>query len=381
MGARQLRILCVIDHFGAGGAQRQLSELASGLAVRGHHVEVFLYHPRHDFFLPPVLQAGVSVHTCDRSEVGVVGVARRLTALARRTAPDVILTYLDMPSLLVELVRPLIRGVTLVVSERASHMNDRSAFRGAIRRLPHNLADHVVSNSYAQADWLRARAWLKTEVSVIYNGVPVQEFDPTPRVPNEPSKLRLLGIGRIGPEKNLVNLVRGLDLAGRELGTVPRVDWVGSQDGRTSGLQYRSRLDRVLADHPAVSDRWRFLGRRADIAALLSGHDALVHPAFHEGLPNVVCEALAAGRPVLASDRCDHPHLLGEGRRGLLFDPESPSDIARSIVDMARWPDARWRDASRDARSFAEQNLGTDRMIDAYERLFLTLRDGDGARE
>jgi len=48
-------------------------------------------------------------------------------------------------------------------------------------------------------------------------------------------------------------------------------------------------------------------------------HDAFVHPSFYEGMPNVVCEALAAGLPVLVSDVCDHPLLVEKGVQGFLF--------------------------------------------------------------
>ena len=45
-----MKVLLIIDHFGAGGAQRQMVELACGLQRRGHAVEMFVYFPRYDFF-------------------------------------------------------------------------------------------------------------------------------------------------------------------------------------------------------------------------------------------------------------------------------------------------------------------------------------------
>jgi glycosyltransferase involved in cell wall biosynthesis len=64
-------------------------------------------------------------------------------------------------------------------------------------------------------------------------------------------------------------------------------------------------------------------------------HDALIHPSLYEGLPNAVCEALAAGLPVLISNVCDHPLLVVEGERGFLFDPSDPLSIAMSIERAA----------------------------------------------
>src|SRR5690606_21739605 len=95
----------------------------------------------------------------------------------------------------------------------------------------------------------------------------------------------------------------------------------------------KAEVDAALAAE-GVADRWRWLGRREDVPELMRAHDALVHPAFFEGLPNAVCEALASGLPVLASRVCDHPRLVGEDR-GLLFDPGSPEDIAAALERFA----------------------------------------------
>jgi len=58
-----MRLLLVIDHLGLGGAQRQIVELACGLAARGHTVELFTYFPQHEFFLRRVLEEGIAVHS------------------------------------------------------------------------------------------------------------------------------------------------------------------------------------------------------------------------------------------------------------------------------------------------------------------------------
>jgi len=110
---------------------------------------------------------------------------------------------------------------------------------------------------------------------------------------------------------------------------------------------------------------------------LLRRHDALIHPSFYEGLPNVVCEALATGIPVLASAVCDHPLLVAEGERGFLFDPESPQSIAAAITRFTALSVADRRRFSRNAREYAEANLGVEKMVGAYESLFMQLLRGE----
>jgi glycosyltransferase involved in cell wall biosynthesis len=129
-------------------------------------------------------------------------------------------------------------------------------------------------------------------------------------------------------------------------------------------------VDSLLDDLPEIKKRWRWLGLRSDIPQLLSDYHALIHPSFYEGLPNVVCEALSAGRPVLASNVCDHSLLVKDGERGFLFNPEEPKDIADAIARAAELGEMGWKNLSRSAREYAEENLDVERMIDAYEDLF-----------
>ena len=52
---------------------------------------------------------------------------------------------------------------------------------------------------------------------------------------NHGERLRLVAVGRVGPEKNALNLIRGLVLFHREAGYIPEVSWVGERDGGRAG--------------------------------------------------------------------------------------------------------------------------------------------------
>jgi glycosyltransferase involved in cell wall biosynthesis len=86
-------------------------------------------------------------------------------------------------------------------------------------------------------------------------------------------------------------------------------------------------------------------------------------------LPNAVCEALATGIPVLASNVCDHPLLVADGERGFLFDPESAHSIAAAIAKFAALSEEQRRMFSLNARAYAVANLSVHKMVSAYERL------------
>lgn len=370
-----LSILCVIDHLGSGGAQRQMAALACALKRGGHSVEVFLYFPNERFFRKSIDACGIMVHEFSKGRGFSLGVLKALSGLIRRQMFDVVLSYLNTPNVYVELSRLIARGPKLVVSERSSHHADRSRFGAAVRRRLHMLADHVVTNSHAQAKWLLGKPWLDGKVSCIYNGLDLHSFDPQPLPETNEAGLTLLGVGRVGPEKNQLNLIQAMCLLQDNGRPVPHVSWAGRLDGSSRGQVYFARIQELLAKRPDVAARWSWLGERSDIAQLLAEHQALIHPSLYEGLPNVVCEAMAAARPVLVSRVCDHPVLVEEGQRGFLFDPADPRAIAQAIDRFGSLPHSERLVLARNARAHADENLGVSAMASAYEALFIRLLD------
>jgi glycosyltransferase involved in cell wall biosynthesis len=376
-----MKLLLVIDHLGLGGAQRQIVELACGLARRGHTVELFNYFPQHDFFLRRVSEQGIAVHSYRKGEGFSLGVVGAIASLLRRRDFDVVLSFLNNPNIYAEIASLASRKARLVVCERSSNHGDLSRLAARGRRLLHVFADHVVANSEAHADWLRKKWWLRTKVSCIYNGLDLQALVPAQRVPRTGSQLRLLAVGRVCPEKNLLNLIAALRSFHRKHGYVPELSWAGKKDTSDGGHRNVAQVEELLQSLPEISARWHWLGEQFDMPDLLRRHDMLIHASLYEGLPNAVCEALAAGLPVLVSDVCDHGRLVADGERGFLFDPNDPQSIAGSIEKAVALDVEAWLSLSRNARSYAESHLGMTKMVDSYERLFLDLiAPGAGVR-
>jgi len=122
-------------------------------------------------------------------------------------------------------------------------------------------------------------------------------------------------------------------------------------------------------ERSGLSGQWEWLDQRTDIAELFGRHDVLVHPSYGEGLPNVVCEAMACGRPVILSDVLDHPRLVTDGVNGYLFDWRDPAQLADKIKAFGELaPDERRRMGER-GRAFAEKNLSLARYVGEYDEL------------
>ncbi|MDR7543851.1 MAG: glycosyltransferase [Armatimonadota bacterium] len=92
------------------------------------------------------------------------------------------------------------------------------------------------------------------------------------------------------------------------------------------------------AHRRALQERVRFLGTRDDVSRLLGASDVVVVPSLWESLPRVVLEAMAVGRPVVASAVGGIPEAVSDGETGLLVPAGDPGRLASAVTDLLRSP-------------------------------------------
>ena len=214
---QDMKILCVIDSLGSGGAQRQMVNLASGLKAKGHHVELFIYHPGSDFYRSIINQAAITLTELTHVSGFSFRVVLSLARLLRKGRFDVLISFLPSPnvySVFASLCS--FSKVNLIVSERSSSDDYVSTAMLILRRGLYARAQGIVVNSFDQAAVLNRYPWLKSKISVIYNGY---NFDC--KVPNflsfSKSELSLIVVGRITSVKNGVRLLHALLLLKKEM--------------------------------------------------------------------------------------------------------------------------------------------------------------------
>jgi glycosyltransferase involved in cell wall biosynthesis len=368
-----LKLLFVIDHFGSGGAQRQMVNLALVLARRGHAIEFLVYYPEFDFFRTSIDEAHLTVHEVPKTGrlgLAVVGGLRQLIAARDYSA---VLAFMETPGVYAELACLGQRRTPLVVSERVDPPSGSSGMGLRTRSWLHRRADRIVANSHACGqEWSRRFPSLAGRVEVIWNGVDLQRFSPCKSPGRHGERLAVVAIGTLVPRKNAHGLVAAMVELKRRGHALPRLTWFGKTDNTAEGVRYRSQLEESITA-AGLSNDWVWADECTDVERVLGEADLLVHASFREGLSNVICEALAAGCPVLAADVGDNRLLIGDDERGALFDPADVVGLAdclagfqqRSVDDRSVLRQA--------ARSFAERELGLDRYVDRYETLFESL--------
>lgn len=369
-----MKILFVIDSLGSGGAQRQMVTLALALSERGHHVEFFIYYPEYHF-LPLLEQANIVVRLHKKPSRFSIAPVIALWRILKSGLFNVVLAFLNTPCVYAEIACLPFRNVKLIVSERSSYPVGNLKVGRILQQQMHRLANWITVNSHHQRKRMEQEfPWMKGKILTIYNGYDLDKFRPLPYSPSHRQVLNLIAISSVSFNKNSLNLAKALKICRDQHNLTVNLDWVGTQQVSNEGMRPSEETDAFLKN-TGLADQWQWLGVRTNIPQLIALRDALIHPSYLEGLPNVVCEALACGRPVLASKVCDHPLLVTEGVSGFLFDPTSPEDIARVILAFSRQSIQERLTMAENARRYAEVHLSIARYADEYENLLRELTE------
>lgn len=224
-------------------------------------------------------------------------------------------------------------GLPLVVTAQGERTMDaeqiyqRSPFMNDLLRELLREADRITACSRNTLDDIEAFYGqpLGERASVVYNGISLAEFDQTP-APIPQARPFILGIGRHVPQKGFDVLLRAFAQA-----DLPSHDLVLAGDGPE-----RPRL-MELARELGVDGRVRFPGKadRAMAVSLFKSCEFFVLPSRQEPMGIVNLEAMAAGKPVIASRVGGVPEIVADGETGILVEPENPEALAAVIRRLA----------------------------------------------
>ena len=186
---------------------------------------------------------------------------------------------------------------------------------------------HLIGNTRDIVDYLVREGWPAERAHYVPNFVTSDRADPVSRadLATPDGVPVLLCLGRL-------HINKGYDVAIRALARVPDAHlWLAGEG------ELRHRLH-ALAEREGVGARVRFLGWRRDVPALFAAADILCCPSRHEPLGNVVIEAWAQGKPVVAA-RAEGPGvLIAHGQNGLLSDIEDWNGLAENLNTVIKTP-------------------------------------------
>lgn len=350
------KVLCFTDSLGAGGAQRQLVGLAVMLQEKGYDVKVCTYY-EIDFYKSYLDENHVPNVFIPNASSG----KKRILAVKnffKKESPDWVIAYQETPSLIACAAKLLGCNYKLIVSERntTQHvgMNER------VRFFLYRWADAIVPNSYAQERWLiEHHSWMKPKLQTITNFVDTDKFVPVEHMRRDIPEI--LVAASIWASKNTLGLIKAISII-KEKNIKCHFSWYGKSE---SNIDYYNQCDELI-NKLCLNDYIDLLPKTQEIHAKYQEADYFCLPSFYEGTPNVLCEAISCGLPVMVSDVCDNPMYALPDINGVLFDPNNPKDMADKIASLLGQNEDQYNKYRINSRKIAEEKLSRKTFVDKY---------------
>ncbi len=363
-----VRILYIIGQLSTGGAELQLIQLATHVD-RARFTPIVCALSECVPHASELQAAGIQVITLPRKMDPDLTRLWRLPRLVRRCQPHLIHSYLFVANAWARLVGRFL-GLPVVISERNTLIQKPRGQRIVDRALA-GWASLMIANSQAGARLAIARHEIAPDkVVTIHNGIALERFA---RTRDRVEVRRELGLGpadpvvgivaRLSQQKDHATLMRAMAHVIEEMPSA-RLLCVG--DG-----PLRSELQELAADlglgHATI-----FAGTRSDVPDLLAAMDVVVLSSRWEGLPNTLMEAMAASRPVVATQVGGIPELVCDGETGLLVPPANLCALAGAILRLLGNAGAAHLMGLR-GRMRVERDFRLDKMVAATEAAYETL--------
>lgn len=387
-----MRVLEFVTNFCVGGTERQFVNLVDGLRRRDVDVHLACFDRegplRAELHRPdlPDLPLGEYRVRSLRSPATAWQLAA-LTRYLRRHRIDVVHTTGLYPNVFGVLAARLAGTPAVVSSVRdMGHMWSPTLLQA--QRFCSRFADAVVTNAEAVARRLRAEGYPGEKLEVIHNGLAAPPDDgfgasgPPVSLREElgiPPGAPLVGsICRLDPVKGLEDLI---DAAALVVGRHPEVRFLvvggppAMADWRT-GEAYVASL-RERAERLGLGERVIFTGARKDVPRILNELSVAALSSHSEGLSNSLLEAMAAGRPVVATDVGGNPEIVDDGATGFLVPARDPAAFAvalcRLLSSAGLASEMGQAGRVRVTSRFTHERM-VDRTLELYRRLLAEAR-------
>jgi glycosyltransferase involved in cell wall biosynthesis len=361
-----LRILQVVSSSKSSGAERHVLLLSEMLRRRGHRVAVAC--PPGGWLTDALEEAGIEAHAVDMRKRGSPAAAPRLVRLASRRRFDIIHTHLTRATYHGALAS-FLRRVPMVATV---HVYSRDLVYRFLARTGRRLI--AVSHSVRNA--LVAAGVPEQAVGVVYNGTDFLEYQPNTGERGVREEFGLVGdcrliglVGRVAKEKG--HLVA--------LGAARRI----AATHRASHFLFIGRMEphfeaefTEAVERNGVRGRVTLTGDRNDVPRLMDAMEMVVLPSAKETFGVVAIEAMARGKPVIATRTGGLEEVIRHGETGLLIDQDEAA-LGEAIDALLSDPE-RAKRMGEEGRRWVQDHFSHNAMVDDIEAIYMCALGAEG---
>lgn len=317
-----MKILCVTGSINQGGSEYQILALANLLNKSGHDVQV-LALTNYTHYLAYIEEHCIKYRFIDNQGSKTIRLFKALKVIIL-SKPEIVIAYARIASSVAILGRIFsFLKYKLIISERTSLILPRYDFfyfRLSI------ISNAIVVNSIPKSTYIiKSFPFLKDRVFFVPNLIDFEKFSRVARTSSYNGITRLSYIGRISPEKNLLRLIRAVNILANR-GHNIHLNLYGGTNNQLYFKEIKELISILKLD-----DIVEYKGMLYEITSAYYETDIICLVSTHEGFSNVLAEAMICGIPMIASDIPENRYLIEDSRNGYLVIPESEESIAYGI--------------------------------------------------
>ncbi len=370
-------LIChVIYRLSFGGLENGLVNLINKLPVDLYRHAIVCVTTATNF-RERIRRSGVEIFELEKRAGKDIAAYARMWRLLVRLRPKIVHTR-NLPALDM-LIPAFAAGVPRFVHSEHGldivELDGKNAKYNTLRRASRVVVDRYVTVSRELREWLRHEIGVpERRIETIYNGVDTARFSPVgegrstlPPGFAPPGSIVIGTLGRFEAVKNQNALaVAFAKVLERRPEMRARLRLVMIGDGTE-----RESIEASLSGHNLMDLVW-LPGFRDDTPVLYRAFDIFVLPSLREGISNTLLEAMASGRPVIATRVGGNPEIVTDGRAGRLVAPGDTDSLAEAMLaylDSPTMIDAH----GREARAHALRSFSLESMVSAYDRVYHSL--------
>ena len=370
----KIKILYIITSSGIGGAEKILYYTATGLDYNKYDISVCSLKNKGEI-ARALEKQGIEVcclHMGGRERF--LGWLSSIIALIRlfpyliRIRPTIVHSFLFRANILARIAGYL-TGVPIVISSVRVMGGEKKYFH-YVERITSFMVDHYVTVSESVKRYIIDKSKISAEkISVIYNGVNIKSQDNSyEQNPKMPFKIKdkdriLMTVGRLHKQKGHCYLIQAVSKVRKEF---PKVKLLVTGEG-----EEENNLKKLVKSLDLMNEVI-FAGLSSDIERILPMAELFILPSLWEGLPNALLEAMAAGKPVVATKVGGIPEIVVHGETGVLIPPRDTDALAAVIIDLLQ-NRLKAKDMGEAGRIRAGKRFSIYKMIEKTENLYQEL--------
>lgn len=363
----KIKVLQILPNFAIGGAERMAVHLMQNLDRTRFEVAAVSLFDRVGSELEFMLgESGITVWYLNKRLGFDPRMYFRLDEVFRRFCPQVVHTHLYvLPYVLPLLFLRRVSGKVHTVHSLAER--EVNAAGKAVHSIAFRVGVTPVAIALKVAHSM-LRVYGIDNVSLIPNGIPIRNYCTFGMTRTEWRKregiadeeIVFVSVGRLTGVKNQKLLLKAFDRV-KENNQKVRLLIVGTGELRQE-LEHQAEV-------MGLGQRVRFLGMRTDISDILGASDVFVLSSNREGNPLALMEAMAAGKPVVATAVGGVPELVVDGSTGILVPAEDAAALAEALSNLLHNAAKRMEMGLEGAKR-AEEQFCAKAMAKRYEELY-----------